>query len=343
MLNTLLNAYNRHTSKIIFGTGLLIGLLLGLLVGWVLWPVSYTNATPEMLRVGDLRDEYLVLIAQDFELTGNIDQARLRLGVDYWRKEDPVVVLQELAAQRPQDALALMALADAISQAPPPVTPGEAAQEGEQVSLLQRIRPAFTICGIGLVVAALAGLVYLLLSRQRSRRAGRPGREAPFPIMGEPVVWDETTPPLKHFRTAYTLGDDFYDPSFSIEKENGDFMGECGVGISEVVGVGDPKKVTALEVWIFDKNDIRTVTKVLMSSFAMHDDALRTKLAAKGDPVLAQPNAELILETATLLMRARVTDMEYGQGQLPPESFFQRVALDIAVWVNEDNPPAAEL
>jgi hypothetical protein len=44
--------------------------------------------------------------------------------------------------------------------------------------------------------------------------------------------------------------------------------GECGVGISETIGVGDPKKVTAFEVWLFDKNDIQTVTKVLMSAHA---------------------------------------------------------------------------
>ncbi len=107
------------------------------------------------------------------------------------------------------------------------------------------------------------------------------------------------------------------------------------MGISEAIGVGDPKKVTALEVWMFDKSDIRTVTKVLASGFAYQDPALRTKLAAKGEIVLAEPGAEVILETTTLVLRARVVNMEYGVGQLPPESFFQRISLELGVWFKE--------
>ena len=66
--------------------------------------------------------------------------------------------------------------------------------------------------------------------------------------------------------TTYVLGDDLYDESFSIDTASGDFLGEYGVGVSETIGVGEPKKVTALEIWLFDKNDIKTATKVLMSS-----------------------------------------------------------------------------
>ncbi len=87
--------------------------------------------------------------------------------------------------------------------------------------------------------------------------------------------------------TTYDLGHDTYDESFSIETPMGEFLGECGVGISETLGAGEPAKVTAFEVWLFDKSDIRTVTKVLMSPYAYNDSALRTRLAPKGDPVLA--------------------------------------------------------
>lgn len=324
MLNTLLNVYNRHTGKITFGAGLLIGLLVGwFVIGWGLWPVTYSNTTPEMLRENDIRDEYLVLVSRDFVATGNLEQAQIRLGAQYWRNEEPADALEALAEGRPADAANLQALAAAL----------RAAQlEAPQTSFLQNARPVFTICGIGLIVAALVGLVWLLL-RNRRRRAALPVvEEEAFPPAAEPVAWAEAARPIGRYKTTYMLGDDFYDPSFSIEKESGDFMGECGVGISEAIGVGDPKKVTALELWVFDKNDIRTVTKVLMSGYAFRDDALRTKLAAKGEPVLAQPGAEVTLQTATLLLRARVLEMEYGQGQLPPESFFQRLTLDIGVW-----------
>lgn len=82
-------------------------------------------------------------------------------------------------------------------------------------------------------------------------------------------------PPVTQNMTTYVLGDDLYDELFSIDTQSGDFLGEYGVGVSEVIGVGDPKKVTALEIWLFDKNDIKTATKVLMSAHAFSDGTIR--------------------------------------------------------------------
>ena len=147
------------------------------------------------------------------------------------------------------------------------------------------------------------------------------------------MVWGVDGPPLVEFPTTYVLGDDHYDPSFSIELENGEFMGECCVGVSETVGVGKPNKITALEVWLFDKSDIRTVTKVLMSDYAFNDEALKTKLAPKGEPVLAGKDKDIVLETKTLRVRAHVSEVEYGTGDLPAHSFFDKVTIELRVWV----------
>jgi hypothetical protein len=52
-------------------------------------------------------------------------------------------------------------------------------------------------------------------------------------------------------------GDDLYDDSFSVDSPSGDFLGECGVGISETIGVGDPKSL-GLEVWLSTRtSDLR--------------------------------------------------------------------------------------
>ena len=112
-------------------------------------------------------------------------------------------------------------------------------------------------------------------------------------------------------------------------------MGECGVGVSETIGVGAPNKVTAFEVWLFDKSDIRTVTKVVMSDYAFSDEALRTKLAPKGEPMLAKEGAEAVLETKTLRIKARIVEAKYGAGNLPQNSFFDRLSIDLAAWVKE--------
>ena len=143
------------------------------------------------------------------------------------------------------------------------------------------------------------------------------------------------TVPIARFRTTYVLGHDTYDDSFSIENSSGDFLGECGVSIAESIGTEAPKNVTAFEVWLFDKNDIRTITKVVMSDHAFFDDALKAKLAPKGEPVLARENETVVLETATLIINAEVTELTYGTGTLPPQSFFERFTIELSAWSKE--------
>ena len=137
---------------------------------------------------------------------------------------------------------------------------------------------------------------------------------------------------MVQFMASYKAGDDLFDDSFSIDSPSGEFLGECGVGISELVGVGVPKKVTAFEVWLFDKNDIQTVTKVLMSDHAFNDLAIRQKLEAKGEPFQANAGGQTVLETATLRLVARVVDMAYGQGAMPDNSYFDSLVLELAIW-----------
>jgi hypothetical protein len=137
---------------------------------------------------------------------------------------------------------------------------------------------------------------------------------------------------MAQFMSSYQLSDDLFDESFSIDSPAGEFLGECGVSISETIGVGEPKKSTALEVWVFDKNDIQTVTKVIMSAHAFADAAIRQRLEAKGEPFLAEKGGQAVLETATLRLVARIVDMAYGEGALPEGSFFEKLILELAIW-----------
>ena len=155
------------------------------------------------------------------------------------------------------------------------------------------------------------------------------------------AAWTDFTtsgaePPIAQFMASYKIGDDLFDDSFSVDSPVGEFLGECGVGISDTIGVGDPKKVTAFEIWLFDKNDIQTVTKVVMSPHAFNDPSIRQRLEAKGDAVLAEPGGETILETQTLQMVARIVNLDFGaDGALPPQSFFDNLILELAVWPKE--------
>jgi len=327
-MDTILQLIQQRKTLVALIGGGVLGLLLGLAIGWWWWPVEWTNSTPGNLR-WDFQSDYLAWVAEQYAETGDLEWARSRLGVEYWKKGQLAQVLEEMAAERGgEEGVRLRALAQALETTSPPSM--------EETEGGGGLGSTAMVCGAALLVIAFVGGGAFLISRLRksqvaSEAEGRAGR-ARERTPAEAESWGESGPPLSQFVTTYTLGDDHYDPSFSIELENGEFMGECGVGISETIGVGSPDKVTAFEVWLFDKNDIRTVTKVLMSDYAFHDEALGAKLAPKGEPVLAEPGLDVILETKTLRMRARIVEVDYGVGKLPANSFFQRLTVDLAAW-----------
>lgn len=150
------------------------------------------------------------------------------------------------------------------------------------------------------------------------------GRATNFATLGEPLV---------HKLSTYVFGDYHFDESFSIELPNGEFLGECGLGITAPISRVDATRITALEVWIFDKNDPRTCTHVIASQHAFNDPAMRGKLEPKGEVIQADVDAVTVLETRALRLQARVLDMQYGfTDTLPMGSFFDHLVLEIAVW-----------
>jgi len=138
--------------------------------------------------------------------------------------------------------------------------------------------------------------------------------------------------PVAQFMTTYMLGDDMYDESFTFDAPNGEFLGECGVSSSDIIGVGEPKKISAFDIWLFDKNDIQTVTKVVMSKHAFKDPATRQRLEIRGEPVKAEEGKQFILETATLRLEAKLVNFSYGDLPLPEDSYFQRATMELAIY-----------
>lgn len=135
---------------------------------------------------------------------------------------------------------------------------------------------------------------------------------------------------LGTFAATYKFGEDNYDTSFTLETARGEFLGETGMGSSETIGEGKPDKVTAFDVWLFDKTDVRTVTQILMSEAAYNDQATRQRLATKGELVLAEKGKHVKLETATLAVDAEIVDLVYASTPgLPPNSHFQKLIVEM--------------
>ena len=321
--------------------GALIGLILGLIIGWGIWPVQWTDASAENLRP-DLQRSFLrgAILAydstndmvmaqsawQDLGENAELTLSEVTTDLGYLSTEQVLKFSQVVGGQN--------AVVDAVPEVVPPV------EEEKPVNNLAKNLLVYGLICLGILVVG-AAVAFFVLSRKKIRSQSEPlaaiqAEKDAFTSnlakqKSEPVIPGQDKP-VAQFITTYMFGDDMYDDSFSIDSPGGEFLGECGVGISDTIGVGDPKKISAIEVWLFDKNDVQTVTKVFMSNHVFDDSAVRQKLESKGELVLAEPGKQILLETATLQLEVRIVDMSYGELPLPESSYFQRFTLELSAW-----------
>ncbi len=310
--------------------GVIVGLIVGVFIGW--GTVTFANTTPAVMRP-DLQEDYLRMAIESFQVDRDPN-----LAVRRWDDLGPAAAPMFVEIQQNPEGIN-PAVITAYGQVIQTVKGANAQPSGGEA-------PGGISGGVILLIAVLflvlvAGAVGLFFLRRLLRN---PAPATVTPSMQATEINREASknktnfeslgvaPPITQNMTTYVLGDDLYDESFSIDTPSGDFLGEYGVGVSETIGVGDPKKVTALEIWLFDKNDIKTATKVLMSEHAFNDPAIRSRLEAKGELIQVEPQKQIMLETETLQLLATVVDLQYGDGSMPEKSYFERATLELAVW-----------
>lgn len=309
---------------------LVIGLVFGLLIGWVIAPVEFVDATPAYLRA-DLQEDYLRMAIDSFRVNNSPDLAVQRwnnLGIG--AQQAYLNIQQNPGTQDPSVVKQFGDLITSILATNPP----QPTTTNGSTSLMNTALIGVAIILVLGVLAAGGMYLFRLFGRRGSGEVTTMMQAAEISRSATKTNFSELglAPPITQTMTTYLLGDDLYDESFSIDTGAGEFMGEYGVGVSEIIGVGDPKKVAALEIWLFDKNDIKTATKVLMSQHAFSDLGIRSRLEPKGELVQVEPQAQILLETATLQLLATVVDLEYGKGPLPDNSYFERITLELAIW-----------
>jgi hypothetical protein len=344
---------------------LLVGFFVGLVIfGWWLTPVNYIDGGPQNLSDRDLKI-YAGALADAYATDANGD--RIRYAFCWW-DDDPNVAttaaiakMQEFTATDPANAARYNTLINVLNQEN--CTAFRARLEGQPVDGVTAVPPVtaedggflnsglMNILGFLLVLVILAGVLFWALSRRRDQSTDDvannvpPTTQTPPPSQSDPVSRVEPTESepelLGSFQTTYKRGDDTYDKSYIIESPNGDFLGECGISISEASNAEGVRNVTAFEVWLFDKNDTHTVTKVLMSDAAYNDDGYRAKLATRGELVLAEAGGTVPLETESLIINAEITDLIYNRDVPPQNSVFELATIDLAAWVKTDAQPPA--
>lgn len=143
---------------------------------------------------------------------------------------------------------------------------------------------------------------------------GAPGSAAGaggMPLAETPVA----RPPSGAVATARTpirfLGNPDFDEIVTIEDGEGEYLGEFGVSVS-AFDRDDLSKVRALEIWLFDKSDIRTVTaNLLPPQFGPIESGPGGE---EGGAIPLQPGQAIRLETESLLVEGQVERVNLAPG-----------------------------
>ena len=330
---------------------LILGVVIGLSIGWMT-----VEFKPNASDVAAAADSYYLNPADR-----NTAIARVK-GLSKAEQEQILnkLIADRMANNRTMEADRLRALAQILDVkvaggasgtpgATPAGTRSPATTPTPTTTSTQGIDPLYLIGAILLILvaAALAGVILFtrILPNLRKSRASREETVAQTGTAEAISDWRSmpgAPPPtttaggLGRFVPTYMLGNDNYDTSYSLETPKGEFLGECGMGISETIGEGKPDKVTAFDLWLFDKADVRTVTQIVMSDYAFKDQMLRTKLATKGEAVLAEKGKTLTLETQSLKSQAHIVELVYAtNSSFPPNSHFQKLVVEIVPVLKE--------
>lgn len=335
---------------------LVVGYIIGLISSYALFPVQFYNADPHTLSEG-YRQEWVNLLAERYEQNTAIaipsDEFNTQIVNQLSQVENPLETAQSLGIANPD----FLALAQQAS-------PGKAAPD--PTSLWGSLSPWIIGPIVIVVLAVILWLVWGLLiygnlveplikrikggseisdkgtqttidALRRAKQAEDQAKERAASAASSGTQQDQPGTRIIHKASVYLQGRGSYDDSFEIENEDKRFFGECGSTIAETIGEGSPEKVTAVEVWLFDKEDfVRTLTNVFVSEYAYNDPAIRSKLETKGNLVLAKPQATTRLETKTLVMQATIVDLNYGTDTMPANSYFENMTVEIVVWHKGD-------
>jgi len=322
-----------------------LAFLVGLLWGYGLDPVSFYDSSPRTMGQG-WQDEWVRLVADRYHLATSttVPSEEFRQSIISLLRsvDDPQEIVNRLGLTEISELAA-------EAQIGAPISP-------ERPNIIGTLRPWIIGPILVIILFVVGSLLYgfyinpMLVTPIRKRIRGSQGTDAvgaaeisrikadkakrdsilkdaasaPISILGTPVVTHVST---------YAPGR-AYDDSFSIEDATKDdeFLGECGAVISETATLGGDK-VSAIEVWLFDKDDFtRTLTSVFVSEYAADDPATRSTLETKGQLVVVKPGAMITLETNALILQATIMEVVYGTGPLPPNSYFDRVSIKLQAW-----------
>lgn len=150
------------------------------------------------------------------------------------------------------------------------------------------------------------------------------------------AVLSDLGAPLVNKPSVYFKGRPF-DDSFAIENADDMFLGETGAATAKVIG--DSGELAAVEVWLFDKDDVgKTYTKVFVTEYGFSDPVMMADLQNRvdnpaSDIGVLRTGSELTLESTNLVLKAKVAEAINGsKPDLPPNSHVDNLTIQMQAW-----------
>lgn len=180
------------------------------------------------------------------------------------------------------------------------------------------------IClGIFLIVVVVFTILWIIRRQTASQMSAKK----------QVVYKGEGPPPIMQWDSTYTEGRNPYDESITLETKEGDFLGEAGIGMNDVVPDSGGSQVMDFDLWVFDKTDINTYSRILMTEKAYNDDALRAKVEANplAEAVLAKSGETIAIESQTMRIEVKLEDVAFDD----TNTYFTNLKINMDVFLQE--------
>lgn len=139
------------------------------------------------------------------------------------------------------------------------------------------------------------------------------------------------------FEANYAFGIQSYDESFTINAEDGELLGACGVGINESVdrAAANSEQVRLLDVWLYDRSAVRSVSQPLVSpgfDVTGLDDYAEGSGSDSSVALEVVPGLTCSLQSDSIAVECSVKSATFLEGEQDPMPF-RSVSVSLAVYV----------
>lgn len=314
---------------------------LGMVWAYGIAPVQYVNGDPSQLQQS-FQDQWVAAAAGRYAArNANNDQnvQQMLQAVD-----NPQEIVQRL-----QTDPAYSAIADALTrpefQQLVQQAQAEAAAAPPQPNVINNYVIPLVVIIVFAIIVVLAKVLWTLLifpfiepiisGRNKSEASKeidliKQRNEAMETMKGTAVEANQYGAPVIRQLSMYRRGFGNYDDSFNIETEDKTYYGETGGTIAEKIGEDG---VTAIEVWMFDKDEFaNTPTVIFASEHAYNDPAIRSRLENRGEVVKIEPGTKAVMETGGLYIEATARNVNYDESAEAPNSVIEESTIEIVAW-----------